>query len=131
MDLNHQEPPERLFDFGKKKKIIHPEKYYDRLDMEYLLSKGIKKSDPDFFIKVNELSKKEIGKSGKSVMYKGEKIPVEKWCREHGTMFYDHFCKEDLTDAKVETFNSFGKKKVSLNLKQLKKDLMLLKKIKV
>jgi hypothetical protein len=71
MDLNYEEPPERLFDFGKKKgskvsskQIIHPEKYYSRLDMEYLLSKGIKKSDPNFFIKVNELSKKEISKSG-------------------------------------------------------------------
>jgi hypothetical protein len=89
--------------------------------MKNLSKHGIKKSDPRFFFKVENLSKKQIGKSGKSVMYKGEKIPVEKWCREYGRQFYDRECKRDLRDAGVKVFNSFGKSRSKLSLKQIEK----------
>ena len=95
------------------KRIKHPKKYYANLNLSKLRSLGIKKSDPKFFIKVNNLSKKMVGKSGKYVNYKGEYIPVEGWCREYGNQFYDKECKRDLKDAGITVYNykpGFGKR---------------------
>jgi hypothetical protein len=118
--------------FGKKRKAIkHPKKFYDNLDMKMLKKHGIKKSDPKFFIKVDNLSKKMVGKSGKYVNYKGEYIPVESWCREYGVSFYDKNCKQDLKDAGITVHNnkpSFGKKrtsKIPLKIKKLCRKLKI------
>ena len=87
-------PPSAETGFGKKQMVI-------------------KKNDPKFFTKVNNLSKKQIGKSGKFVNYKGKKTPVESWCREYGRSFYDRECKQDLKDAGITVFNGFGKKVIT------------------
>ena len=108
----------RLFDFGKK--IKHPKRYYEGLNMNMLRKHGIKKKDPEFFIKLAKLSKKNIGKSGKYVNYKGKYIPVESWCREYGRSFYDKGCKQDLKDIGLTVYNhkpSFGKKRKTIPIK--------------